>query len=78
MIILTIKGSRRDAARALLARGLSEQSQDELHMVPQGIVTQIKIADVYLHQVVDWVTELTRAPYPVGTVLVFVREQEKE
>jgi hypothetical protein len=78
MITLTIKGSRQHAIPALMARNLLAHAEGFNHLLTDfgGILTQIRVADEHLAAVVDWMCELSTAPYPPGTVLLFTRVQE--
>lgn len=78
MITVTIKGTRHEAAHALMARNLLQHAEgfNHLHTDFGGILTQVRVADEHLNVVVDWLSELCRAPYPPGTVLLFTRVQE--
>lgn len=78
MITLTIKGAKKDVIPALMARQLLAHAEGFSHLTTDfgGILTQVRVADEHLAAVVDWINELCRAPYPVGTVLLFTRVQE--
>lgn len=74
MIRLLIKGTREDALREILARGITGHAREPVTESAREV--QIRVADRHYGAVAAWFCEAPHvAPYPVGTLLHYSAEE---